>query len=545
MFLFKSLLGSPGDYATRHGRVRGLSGRNRRPGPLLLERLENRLCLSQWSEPVNLGPMVNYSFYATLGPALSPDGLSLYFSSNRPGTIGLGSGDIWVSQRASLTDPWGPAQNLGPTINHPRTYAFSPNLSPDGHRLFFESVLPGGFGTYGDIWVSWRDDVHDDFGWQPPVNLGPGVNMAIGSGYQSWGPDYFEDRTTGITTLYFNSDRPNGGNSHIYASTLQEDGTFGPAVLVPELNSTYRDFSPAIRSDGLEMFITSNRPGGLGSGFNIWVSRRASTLDPWSTPVEVGAPINIAGFQVRDAALSSDGNTMFFTSDRPGGFGGSYFGGGDIWMSTRLPLVADHFTLSAPTSTTAGQTVSLTLTAWDHYGNIATGYTGTVTFTTSDPQASLPSTYTFTAADNGTHTFDAMLVKAGAQSIKATDTTGEVIGTQLGIKVNPAAADHFLITAAPNAVSGTPFDITITALDAYGNIDTNYQGTVTFSTSDPDPGVVLPADYTFTTGDGGDNGVHTFPGGVMLLTLGDLTLSVTDTVSGITGSATVTVRPGP
>jgi hypothetical protein len=55
--------------------------------------------------------------------------------------------------------------------------------------------------------------------------------------------------------------------------------------------------------------------------------------------------------------------------------------------------------------------------------------------------------------------------------------------------------------------------MTITALDSYGNIDTAYQGTVTFSTTDPDSGVVLPADYTFTTGDGGDNGRHTFSGG--------------------------------
>jgi hypothetical protein len=546
MFLLKSLLGSLGYRATRHGRVRGLSGRELRPGPLLLERLEDRLCLSQWSEPANvdaLEPMVN-SASTEWTPALSPDGLSLYFSSNRPRLSGIPT-EIWVSQRASLTDPWGPAQKLGPTINYPDSYAYSPDFSPDGHRLFFETKRPGGFADYGDIWVSWRDDIHDDFGWQAPVNLGPGVNMAIGSLFQSSGPAYFEDRSTGITTLYFNSDRPHGGNYHIFASTLQQDGTFGPAVLVPELNSTYSDQSPAIRSDGLEMFITSNRPGALGDGYNIWVSRRASTLDPWSMPVEVGDPISIAGFQVADAALSSDGNTMIFASDRPGGFGGDGdFGGGDIWMSTRLPLVADHFTLSAAPSTTAGQTVPLSLTAWDNYGNIVTDYTGTVAFASSDPQAKLPASYTFTTADHGTHAFEAVLVKAGAQSINVTDTAGDVIGARVGIAVNPAAAARFLISAAATAVSGAPFDITVTALDAYGNIDTNYQGTVSFSTTDPDPGVVLPADYTLTTGDGGDNGVHTFSGEVILLTLGDLTLTVTDPASGITGSATVTVGPG-
>src|SRR5207244_4433205 len=91
----------------------------------------------------------------------------------------------------------------------------------------------------------------------------------------------------------------------------------------------------------------------------------------------------------------------------------------------------------------------------------------------------------------------------------------------------PPPHSRFLITAAPTAVSGTPFDITVTALDPSGNIDSNYQGTVTFSTTDTDPGVVLPADYTFTTGDVGDNGVHTFPGGVTFVTVGDQTLTGT------------------
>jgi sugar lactone lactonase YvrE len=103
----------------------------------------------------------------------------------------------------------------------------------------------------------------------------------------------------------------------------------------------------------------------------------------------------------------------------------------------------------------------------------------------------------------------------------------------------------FAVAAPTSVSSATPFDLTITALDPYGNLDTNYQGTVTFSTTDSDTGVVVPADYTFTTGVGGDNGVHTFSGGVTLVTAGAQTLTVTDTVSGIAGSATIPVGPGP
>jgi hypothetical protein len=89
-----------------------------------------------------------------------------------------------------------------------------------------------------------------------------------------------------------------------------------------------------------------------------------------------------------------------------------------------------------------------------------------------------------------------------------------------------------------------PFDVTITALDPYGNVDLNYRGIVTFSTSDTGAGVILPTGYTFTTGDGADDGVHAFVGGFTLITPGDQTITATDTVSGITGSASVTVGGG-
>src|SRR5262249_61746153 len=102
----------------------------------------------------------------------------------------------------------------------------------------------------------------------------------------------------------------------------------------------------------------------------------------------------------------------------------------------------------------------------------------------------------------------------------------------------PGTAVCFAVAAPSSVPSGTAFDLTVTALDPYGNIDVNYQGTVTFSTSDTDSGIILPADYTFTADDAG---VHAFPGAVTLSTPGDQTITVTDTASGITRSITVTV----
>src|SRR2546426_8039880 len=68
---------------------------------------------SGWSTPVNLGPVIN-SVLRENGPAISKDGLSLYFGSFRDG--GFGGCDIWVSQRASVRHFWGPTRELCPTI---------------------------------------------------------------------------------------------------------------------------------------------------------------------------------------------------------------------------------------------------------------------------------------------------------------------------------------------------------------------------------------------------------------------------------------------
>jgi streptogramin lyase len=124
-----------------------------------------------------------------------------------------------------------------------------------------------------------------------------------------------------------------------------------------------------------------------------------------------------------------------------------------------------------------------------------------------------------------------------------TERTANRIGRfTLAVPVAPAAADHFVLTAPTSVPAGTPFDLTVAALDPYGNIDTNYQGTVTFSSTDGS--AALPPDYTFTTGLGSDNGVHTFSGGVTLFTAGDQMVIATDTSTPtISGSATMTVTP--
>ena len=97
------------------------------------------------------------------------------------------------------------------------------------------------------------------------------------------------------------------------------------------------------------------------------------------------------------------------------------------------PAAASQFILTAPASVIAGVQFSLTVKVEDAYGNVVTGYAGTIHFTSTDPRAALPANYTFTAADNGVHTFTGLVLrKKGSQKITITDTlnsslTGSVI----------------------------------------------------------------------------------------------------------------------
>ena len=297
----------------------GLSLLGASPGAHQADRFDD------WTPPVNLGDTVNSPSQEIL-PALSKNGSSLYFASDRPGS--LGGEDLWVSRRAGKDAPWEAPVNLGAAINT----AFnerSPELSRDGHFLFFATNRPGGLGDF-DIWVAWRAHTHDDFGWQPAVNLGAGVNSAFGD----FGPGFFENDEIGIPILYFASTRPGGlGSADIYRSALQPSGAFGPAMPVSELNSPQGDFRPSVRADGLEIVFDSNRPGppdvaGIGLR-DIWVSRRRATWAPWSAPTNLGPVVN-SPFNDYLAMLSGDGTTLVMVSDRPGGFGGN-----DLYISTR------------------------------------------------------------------------------------------------------------------------------------------------------------------------------------------------------------------
>lgn len=282
----------------------------------------DRFAGSEWSDPVNLGPVVNSSV-TDANAALSPDEHTLYFVSNRPGS--LGATDIWASRRQCLECPWETPVNLGAPINSTAQDA-SPTLSADGRLLFFFSGRPGGGGL--DIYVSHRigTSVAGDV-WGPPINLGPDVNT---TGAEQ-GVHYSREGATPTAGLYFNRIGPSG-TGDIFHVLIDNDGVpLGPAVLLPELSDpSTADQKVTVRNDARELFLSSLRAGTFGD-FDIWVFNRQTPQDPWSAPTHLEGPVNTPDLDSQPS-LSRDGQTLIFTSSRMGGSGGN-----DLWMSTRTP----------------------------------------------------------------------------------------------------------------------------------------------------------------------------------------------------------------
>lgn len=277
---------------------------------------------SDWQAPVNLGAPVN-SPLADMNPAISRDGLSLYFHCQGcPG--GIGGSDIWVSQRSSVDAPWGAPRNLGPNINTEANEG-APNLTIDGHRLFFSSTKPGGVGDH-DLYMSRRHDKRDDLGWEPAVSLG-----VVNSDASDTRAQPFED-ADGRLNLYFESAREDGaGAADIYQTVRRDDGSFAPPWLVPELSTPFVERGPTLSRDGLELILASNRPGTLGQ-LDLWGSSRTSLNEPWAEPQNLGPTVN-AAFNDAGPRLSFDGTTLYFQSAvRPENVGGPFF---DVWATTR------------------------------------------------------------------------------------------------------------------------------------------------------------------------------------------------------------------
>jgi hypothetical protein len=294
---------------------------------------------SEWSEPVNAGPGVNTAFQER-SPALSPDKLSLYFTSDRP-VGGFGGIDIYVSRRDCLECPFGPAVNLGPNINTAVNEG-TPQVSKDGKLLLFARLMPDGFE---DILVSERKDKNDDFGWGPPKGLCSELNDQAAHFISPW---LMKKPEKSELNLYFSYRPTFAVRLQIYRATVYEHhddasanfGTCDNMEPATELNhvGTTNDDDATIRKDGKEMFFWSGRPDASGvADARLWTATRARNDGAWSAPVPVGPPVDSPVAPELFPTLSWDARTLVFGAGRLRGGSGL----NDIWITERTPLDDD------------------------------------------------------------------------------------------------------------------------------------------------------------------------------------------------------------
>jgi len=238
-------------------------------------------------------------------------------------------------------------------------------------------------------------------------------------------------------------------------------------------------------ADGTFYGTTNNGGLGFGSVFNMTAAGVVTILHKCGDPGTITGP------------FTNDGSTPVaaLLEDSDGHFYGTTQNGGSASFGSIFRLSTLNFVVSLPANTTAGIPFNITVTAFNFAGNVATGYGGTVHFTSDDPTATLPADITLT---NGTGKIQATLTRATTVTIRARDTNDiGLTGTGSTI-VAPNIFDHLTVTAPATSNTGSGIAVTVSARDQYENIVPTFGDTLHFTSTDPT--AVLPADTTLTNG---------------------------------------------
>src|SRR5438477_229062 len=219
------------------------------------------------------------------------------------------------------------------------------------------------------------------------------------------------------------------------------------------------------------------------------------TSDPQGT-VPAPHPFTAAegGFYSASAVLRTAGSQSISAADTVNGAIAGSLPGINVNPASAVTLTLTGI----PGAVTAGDSNAGTVTAYDPYHNVATGYLGTVHFSSSDLHASLPPDRAFLPADLGRVTVvGIVLTSAGTQNVTAADTLTPSLQATQGTLVTAAPASSLTASGFPATTSaGSSATLTVAAWDVYGNLATAYVGTVSFSSSDAQ--AALPPATTFT-----------------------------------------------
>ncbi len=277
----------------------------------IVEQKENIITENTIIKIENLGFRVN-SELAELRPTISADGNLLFFiceghPENKHAHEVRNSQDIWYSIRDTSTGKWTDAVHLGPPFNTAHYNAVY-WISPDKNRILLRNAFVD--GDYYGNGVS-MSIVQKDGRWSKPQMLKIKNYPKYDRGFQS-GASMSSD---GRVLLLYMSEESKSRINKIYVCFLQPDGTWSePKSIGKKINLPgYNQMTPYLASDGTTLYFSSDRPGGFGD-HDIWKTKRLdSSWQKWSDPVNLGEPINTADF---DAffTLDAGGEYAYLTS---------------------------------------------------------------------------------------------------------------------------------------------------------------------------------------------------------------------------------------
>lgn len=262
-------------------------------------------------KPENLGEHIN-SEYEDLAPVITPDGKRMYFiRKHHPENTygGYNTEDAWYADYSNETNSWGPAVHMDIKFNAHQVNGIN-SISPDGNTI----LVSGWWGEEGHNRIGFSLRHRTASGWTDPQR------QEVPSLQEKVKGKYFGGilAPNGRVLISYYSEAYRGLSSDLYISFLQLDGTWSaPANIGDGLNTPYSEAAPFLASDNRTLYFASDRPGGEG-GYDIYTSRRLDdTWLNWSEPINIGPPINTAGFDAY-YSLDATGEYAYFSSASSG-----------------------------------------------------------------------------------------------------------------------------------------------------------------------------------------------------------------------------------
>ena len=263
-------------------------------------------------ESGNLGRMVNTQ-YSELGPLVAPDEQTIYFiregDPRNTFSANTESQDIWYTEFDKNTKTWNEAKHMDYPFNKAIINSFE-GVTPDGNTFLIKGIFKDGIKQSGRIGFSFSNRIKNGWSNPEPIDIKGFENMYRGKYLSAY---LANDSKTILISFSEESGDP---NSDIYV-TFQKEGNkwTKPINLGNIINTKGDENGPFLASDGVTLYFSSDRLGGLGKN-DIYMSRRLDeSWTNWSTPVNLGPSVNTNAWDAY-YTIAASGNYAYMVSSK-------------------------------------------------------------------------------------------------------------------------------------------------------------------------------------------------------------------------------------